>query len=264
MSIPLSTRICFRILGFAWGLLCLGALAMELLGYLRNEEELWGLFPMFSLHDDQNLPRWYLAGLWLGLGLLCWLKGRTDRRAAAPERLAWSGLALFCVALSLDEATGFVARLPDPLFLLLGRSAAAEASVPHLLALALLVILLGLAGLVLALGLFLFLRRWPKRSLQALAAAGLLFAIAEALAGAHLPFRLWHLFDGGEGGGVLVVNLRAHASFFTKLAGASLLFAALFADLQATLGRLQLVILPAQPGLEDAEAAAGHREVQVT
>ena len=82
--------------------------------------------------------RWYLAGLWLGLGLLCWLKGRTDRRAAAPERLAWSGLALFCVALSLDEATGFVASLPDPLFFLLGSSAAAEASAPQLLALALL------------------------------------------------------------------------------------------------------------------------------
>ena len=128
-----------------------------------------------------------------------------------------------------------------------------------------------LAGLaLLAVSLYLFLRRWPSRSLSVLAVAGLLLVAADALAGAHLPFRLWHLLDGGEGGGVLVVNLRAHASFFLKLAGVSLLFGALYANLQASLGSLRLIVLPAHPVAEDtgegetADAATGRGEAKAT
>ena len=76
-------------------------LIVEVVAAELGDDWLLGLFPIISLRYEQNLPAWYLMGLYVLVAVVAGLAGAVDRREA-PARLLWATLVVTLVWLYLE------------------------------------------------------------------------------------------------------------------------------------------------------------------
>lgn len=232
------------LLGFA-AVASLG-LIIESLGIGLADDWLFGLFPIISLQYEQNLPAWYLMGLYLLAGLLAGLVASVDRREQ-PAKLLWISLSVSLVWLSLDEFAGLGTMLSHALAAALQPDLTESAVQHHGTALI-------AAGTSVAVLLALSIRMGYRVTVQWLALPGMCqfrltmgFAavtIAPLVKDWHLPFRLWYDFGGHERTEYLVFAGLEWLRSSTEIVGASLVCSALVSFL-ARDGRTLIIALVA-------------------
>ncbi len=221
-------------------------LIIESLAASLADDSLFGLFPIISLRYEQNLPAWYLMGLYLLAGFLACLIAAADRREQ-PAKLLWISLAATLVWLSLDEFAGLEAMLSRALESALQpdliESAvqdygtaliAAGTTIAVLLALS---IRIGYRIAVLWIAL-------PAMCQVRLTMGFVAITIAPLVKDWSLPFRLWYDFGGPERSEHLVYLGLDWLRSSMEIAGASLVCSALVSFLAGD-GRSLIIALEA-------------------
>ena len=204
-------------------------LVIEALAAGLNDDWLLGLFPVISLNYEQNLPAWYLMGLYLMGSLLAGLILAVDPRRH-QARLLWASLAAGLAWLSLDELSAFSTQLTFTARAWLRPDLIERAVQDHGTALI-------FAGTMLVAALILSIRLGFRIAVQGFAlpadcqlrlAAGLMaISIAPFVVDWSLPFRLWYDLGGQEPSSYLVHKGLEWLRNALETAGASLVCAAL-------------------------------------
>lgn len=229
--------------------LCLVAglgLIVEVLAAELDDDWLYGLFPIISLRYEQNLPAWYLMGLYALAAVAAGLATAVDRREA-PARLLWATLVVTLVWLSLDEFSGLGSMLAFALQATIQADIIESAIQHHAAAL----IAAGTAvAALLAFSIRLSIRivaQWlalPTLCQLRLTVGSAAISLAPFVKDWSLPQRLWYDLGGEESGEHLVVAALEWLRSSTEIVGASFIFSALVVFLA---GRARSLIIVLEP-----------------
>ena len=123
MTIAISAGRVVQLLNLGIALLVLFHVAGQFSAHILGRPSIMGLVPRFNINRDLSVPTFYAALLLFGCAAMLAIIALAARRSGDPFALAWLGLALIFVYLSVDEAAALHELTITPLREALGISA---------------------------------------------------------------------------------------------------------------------------------------------
>jgi len=102
MTLELRPRKLVKVLAIIVGLVILADVLTLISTYAFGRNYVYGLVPLFSLDQEQNVPTFVSSAMWLLSASLAFAIAAAEK-TRGRSYLYWAGLCLICLYISLDE-----------------------------------------------------------------------------------------------------------------------------------------------------------------